>query len=321
MHSIQFSCNRDHCITSAMPLRYQSICLAAFVLLCVTSAANGNEAEAALGPIETHPNIQLINQENCGKNEYMFGYAEDRKPIIMQYPWMVQLRHPFQNPEYVPCNGLLINKNYVLTTNCVDWNDDVSVTLGDYRTDLTRDCEPRDQEPHFCLDPVQIIPVSEHTQKDQLALARLSVAAYIGRRNHIEAACLPTSPEQRDRIYPSYILTGWKESGKDAKFLQRAMLDLIPRQECQEEMDRYPYGDADEKNVTEAIVCVRNVADPSRSPRCNDYQPGTVVQVVEKTSNRYIAQGIQTGISYCSKPERFVRIAHYMQWILDTIKP
>lgn len=105
-----------------MPLRYQVlICLAVVGLACVTSAANGDDADAALDPIETHPNIQLINQENCGKNDYMFGYAEDRKPIIMQYPWMVQLRHPFQNPEYVPCNGLLINKNYVLTTNCVDW--------------------------------------------------------------------------------------------------------------------------------------------------------------------------------------------------------
>lgn len=115
----QFSSNRDHCITFAMPLRYQAICLAVVVLACVTSA--NVDGDAVLNLIQTHPNIQLINQENCGKNEYMFGYAEDRKPIIMQYPWMVQLRHQFQNPEYVPCNGLLINKNYVLTTNCVDW--------------------------------------------------------------------------------------------------------------------------------------------------------------------------------------------------------
>ena len=86
-------------------------------------------------------------------------------------------------------------------------------------------------------------------------------------------------------------------------------------------MDQYPYGDAEEKNITEAIVCVRNVADSNRSPRCNDYQVGAVIQVVEKATNRYIAHGIQTGISYCSKPERFIKVAHYMQWILDTIKP
>lgn len=72
-------------------------------------------------PILGHPNIRLINQGMCGKNEYVFGYQEDRKRIIKQYPWMVQLRHPFASQDYVQCNGVLINKNYILATTCVDW--------------------------------------------------------------------------------------------------------------------------------------------------------------------------------------------------------
>lgn len=72
-------------------------------------------------PILGHPNIRLINQGDCGKNNYSLGYPEEEKRRIKQYLWMAVLRHPFQDQQNVECNGVLINRNYVLTTNCVDW--------------------------------------------------------------------------------------------------------------------------------------------------------------------------------------------------------
>ncbi|XP_062559646.1 polyserase-2-like [Armigeres subalbatus] len=272
-------------------------------------------------PVLGHPNVRLINQGDCGKNEYIFGYSEDRKPVIQQYLWMAALRHPFQNQQYVPCNGVLINRNYILTTNCVDWHDEVSVTLGDYNTGDVRDCHPRDDDEYFCSDPVQTTTVAEYFQKDQLVLARLSSPAIIGRREHIEAICLPVEPELRNRIFPKYILTGWKESGEDSKLLQRAIVDVIHQNVCRNEMKKVPYASEEEKNITESIVCVRNLEDSTKSPRCEDYQPGTTLQAIEKKSNRYFLFGVQTGISYCTQPERFIAIAKYMEWILDNIRP
>ncbi|XP_039439200.1 polyserase-2-like [Culex pipiens pallens] len=262
-------------------------------------------------PIEGHPNVRLINQGNCGKNDFLFGYAEDKKPVISQYPWIVQVRHPFESHDYVQCNGLLINKNYILTTTCVDWNDDVSVTLGDYKTGEVKDCVTSPMR--ICSGAVQEVATSEFFQKDKLILARLASPAYVGRRAHIEAVCLPTSVEQRERVYPRYVLTGWKESGEDAQYLQRAVVELIHHGPCQRELGR---------NVSESIVCVRNREDPSRaSVKCNDYMQGTTIQAVEKKSNRYLAYGIQTDISYCTKPEQFIKIVDYMEWILDNMKP
>lgn len=272
-------------------------------------------------PILEHPNLSLINQGDCGKNEYIFGYEEEKKPIIQQYLWMVALRHPFQNHQYVPCNGVLINKNYILTSDCVDWNDEVSVTLGDFHTGGVHDCYPRNDDPDFCLDPVQTTTVAEFFMKDRLVLARLSIPAVIGRRDHIQAICLPVSPEQRSRVYQKYTLTGWKESGKDFMLLQRAVVDLIQQKACLDEMANVLYASEEEKNITDGIVCVRNLADPNRSPRCEDYQQGSAIQAVEKKSNRYLLYGIQTGISYCSKPERFIAVTEYLAWILDHMKP
>lgn len=272
-------------------------------------------------PILGHPNIRLINQGECGKNEYIFGYQEERKPVIRQYLWMATLRHPFQNHQYVPCNGVLINRNYILTTQCVDFNDDVEVTLGDYITGVVQDCAPRNDELHFCSDPVQVNAIAEFYRKDRLILARLALPAHIGRREHIQAICLPTSPEQRERLYSKYILTGWKESGNDSQYLQRAVLDLIHEQPCREEMANYEYASDDDKDITDRKICLRNLDDEKRSPRCNDYQPGTAIQAIDKKPNRYILYGIQTGISYCSKPETFIAVTKYLEWILDNIRP
>lgn len=70
-------------------------------------------------PILGHPNIRLINQGSCGRNEHMEELDENRKSILNQYPWMATLTHP-QTTEYVPCNGVLLNRNYVLTVACYE---------------------------------------------------------------------------------------------------------------------------------------------------------------------------------------------------------
>ncbi|XP_055544946.1 polyserase-2-like [Wyeomyia smithii] len=272
-------------------------------------------------PVLGHPNIHLINQGDCGKNEYAFDLQEEKKPIIQQYLWMAALRHPFQSAWYVPCNGVLINKNYILTTKCVSWNEDVAITLGDYITSQTRDCEKRNDDIYFCLDPTQSLGVSEYFQKDELILARLSSPAWIGLRSHIQAVCLPTTPEQRERVYPQYILTGWKESGNDSKYLQRQLIDTIPQQTCQMEMANRQGASNQQRNISDSIVCARNVDVKGRSPSCNDYQPGTAIQAIEEKSNRYFLYGIQTSISYCSKPELFIAVAKYVEWILDNMRP
>ncbi|XP_058129573.1 polyserase-2-like [Anopheles ziemanni] len=270
-------------------------------------------------PILGHPNIRLINQGNCGRNKQVYGYAEERKPVFNQYPWMVAIRHPFVDSEYVPCNGVLLNRNYILTTTCVDLQDEISVTLGDYDTSKTKDCATVDGQ-EACRSASQTVSVGQLFRKDNLILARLTIPAVIGRRDHIEAICLPVTPEQRNRLYNKYIMTGWKESGTDARILQRAVLDTIDLNTCRAEFQAYEYASEASKQMDERTICARNLEDPTRSPRCNDYQPGSAIQAIEKKSNRYLLYGLQTDIGYCSKPEQYIAISKYLQWILDNIR-
>ncbi|EAA45022.4 AGAP010662-PA, partial [Anopheles gambiae str. PEST] len=283
-------------------------------------------------PILGHPHIRLINQGNCGRNNHMQELDENRKPILNQYPWMAILANP-TTTEYVPCNGVLLNRNYVLAGNCIkiyvkfkltcimhyyySAGEEVIVTLGDYDTSRTKDCI---DEERICVPAVQTVSVSQIIRKDALALVRLAVPADIGGRENIEAICLPVTPEQRERLYNRYIMTGWKESGTDATFLQRALLNVVDNNKCWDENSSNTGQFTGSDRMDSRVICAWNLSNYSRSPHCNDYQPGSAIQAIDHKSNRYLLYGLQTGISYCDGPERYMAVSKYLLWILDNLR-
>lgn len=193
------------------------------------------------------------------------------------------------------------------------------MTLGDYDTSKTKDCEIV-HEDMKCVSAVQTVSVSQFTRKDDLALVRLAVPADIGGRQNIEAICLPVTPEQRDRLYNRFIMTGWKESGSDATILQRALLDVVHNKQCWDEYQKANYGFEGWDQMDSRIICARNLNNRSRSPQCNDYQPGSAIQSIDQKSNRYLLYGLQVGIGYCDVPERYIAVSKYLLWILDNIR-
>uniref|UniRef100_A0A182WXA8 Peptidase S1 domain-containing protein n=1 Tax=Anopheles quadriannulatus TaxID=34691 RepID=A0A182WXA8_ANOQN len=243
---------------------------------------------------------------NCGRNNHMQELDENRKPILNQYPWMAILANP-TTTEYVPCNGVLLNRNYVLAGNCwqITAGEEVIVTLGDYDTSRTKDCIDEDRS---CVPAVQTVSVSQIIRKDDLALVRLAVPADIGGRENIEAICLPVTPEQRDRLYNRYIMTGWKESGTDSTFLQRALLDVVHTKQCWAEYQESYHEFRGSDQMDSRIICARNLNNRSRSPQCNDYQPGSAIQAIDQKSDRYLLYGLQVGIGYCEVPEQYKAI-------------
>uniref|UniRef100_A0A182YA72 Uncharacterized protein n=1 Tax=Anopheles stephensi TaxID=30069 RepID=A0A182YA72_ANOST len=276
-------------------------------------------------PILGHPNIRLINQGDCGQNKFADEPVEERKPVFKQYPWMAALRHPFAAFNYVPCNGVLLNRNYVLATECVfdPTLDEISATLGDYDISKTVDyfmVHDDDQLPEY-VGSVQTIPVGQLLQKDELVLARLTVPAAIGRRENIAPICLPVTPQMRNRLYSRYIMTGWKDYGEDSKVLQRAIFDRINLSKCKAEFSSGAhYANVVKQIAANKIICARNPQNASRFPECNEYLPGSAFQILEKTSNRYLLYGLQTGVSGCDVPERYIAISKYLLWILDNIR-
>uniref|UniRef100_A0A182JTR3 Peptidase S1 domain-containing protein n=1 Tax=Anopheles christyi TaxID=43041 RepID=A0A182JTR3_9DIPT len=270
-------------------------------------------------PILGHPNIRLINQDNCGRNNYGYDFDENLKPVIARYPWMVTIRNPLGTFEYVPCNGVLLNRNYVLTTSCIYLEEENSITLGDYDTSRTRDCLDQEQLQE-CTPAVQTVSVEQLFRKDDLVLVRLSTPAFIGRGEHIEAICLPVTPQQRERLYNRYIMTGWKESGANSTLLHRELLEAIDVNKCRAAFQESSYQSDVSERIDSRTICALNLNDPSRSPQCNDYQPGSAIQAIDKETNRYLLYGVQTGISYCTVPEQYIAISKYMEWILDNIR-
>ena len=195
--------------------------------------------------------------------------------------------------------------------------EEVIVTLGDYDTSRTKDCI---DEERICVPAVQTVSVSQIIRKDALALVRLAVPADIGGRENIEAICLPVTPEQRERLYNRYIMTGWKESGTDATFLQRALLNVVDNNKCWDENSSNTGQFTGSDRMDNRVICAWNLSNYSRSPHCNDYQPGSAIQAIDHKSNRYLLYGLQTGISYCDGPERYMAVSKYLLWILDNLR-
>ena len=115
-------------------------------------------------------------------------------------------------------------------------------------------------------------------------------------------------------------VTGWGKTERrvPSPVLLKAKLEVSARKECQEKYKRY--------QIQETQLCVGGQGGPNAADSCNGDSGGPLHTVEDlHEAPRYIQQGIVSfGPVDCGKvaiPGVYTRVAFYLDWILDQLKP
>ncbi|KAF2905285.1 hypothetical protein ILUMI_00879 [Ignelater luminosus] len=276
----------------------------------------------------------LPSRKVCGKqNENRITDGE--LTTIRELPWMVLLEYQKSKRRGFSCGGFLINNRYILTAaHCFlsipnHWKL-ISVRLGEHDLSKARDCE--DETPGFvdCSDDPLDIAIEEKIPHDlydpndvnqahDIALLRLS--RKVDFTSYIKPICLPLSQELRNKYYVGENLTvaGWgkTETRSQSNVKLKAQVPVISKDNCA------PVYASRGVTLVSSQVCAGGV---NRKDACTGDSGGPLV-VVDRTKleETFVAYGIVSfGSDKCGAenfPGVYTRVADYIDWIIDHIKP
>lgn len=273
--------------------------------------------------------------ENCGvKSQERSSFGN--KTEIFEYPWMALLRYKDKkNETHDSCGGSLISARYVLTAaHCItpsqsDWRL-FQVRLGEHNRSRDPDCNIHDNDEENCAGPVEDFGIKysvvhesydkPHRFANDIALIRLSRRVkFSDDKYHIRPICLPVTPNLRAKQFDRYVVTGWgaTENSSGSDVLLEAGLRSMNTTACQQRMKANKMGYV---RLTEMQLCAGG--DDDKVEACKGDSGGPLGIA---TNNRFVQYGIVSfGISSCGVrgfPGVFVRVASYMDWILNTLEP
>lgn len=135
--------------------------------------------------------------------------------------------------------------------------------------------------------------------------------------DHIRAVCLPVTSELRDRVDESYIVTSWKwDLTSSSDILQKVVVPRITVPDCQRIFD--------EKNA-EVVLNNEHICTEGSAEICRGSAGAPLGNTVLLNGERFVQFGfVSFGSLQCedtSVPEVYTRVASYMDWITNTIKP
>ncbi|XP_063387148.1 phenoloxidase-activating factor 3-like [Cydia fagiglandana] len=291
---------------------------------------NKNGKEEAVD-VRNHRNFRLLPTD-CGviEDDKIWGGNRTR---LFEMPWMVLISYNSARGTKLSCGGTLIHERYVLTAaHCVSFLGErlklSGVVLGEYDTRTDPDCE-WDEGERMCAPSTRnvtvdtIIPHPGYSPQnlfDDIALLRLSEPADFSQDN-MKPVCLPSTPElQADSMVgQQVVVTGWgaTEDGLQSPVLLSVALPVVSNSECQDAYNGSP-------RIYNRQMCAGGVPDKDS---CGGDSGGPLLHpgVVGRVGLRYVQRGI---VSYGSKrcgvggfPGVYTRVGHYMDWILDNMRP
>ncbi|KAK7864781.1 hypothetical protein R5R35_012274 [Gryllus longicercus] len=286
--------------------------------------------------VSAHPNLRLLPEDYCspqGIDRIVGGNVTD----VFAYPWIARLGYLSRRSTWRPvryfCGGSLINSRYVLTAaHCIITQTDLylaTVKLGEHTIDKPIDCRPGGA----CLPPpidVQVEETKVHPLYDpkdvgshhDIALARLAAPVDFLREEFVRPVCLPSSRDnQLLRLSGPLVAAGWglTEDKEGSNALKDVLLPVMPYEQCRKVFTQPGL----EKEIIPQQLCAGGVAGMDS---CNGDSGGPLVLEADVGSeSKQVLFGIVSfGHNECGTagvPGVYTRVAYYMKWILDTIRP
>ncbi|KAG4079962.1 hypothetical protein HA402_006274 [Bradysia odoriphaga] len=277
-----------------------------------------------------HPNLNLLPLTNCG-DILEQKLSNGNKTDLFEFPWMALLRYENGGNIESLCGGSLISDRYVLTAaHCVTKLKStmrlVAVRLGEYDTTTDIDCQIVGNE-KICAPPVQDILIEEvfaHPLYDRprysndIAVIRLSAPANMTPES-VRPICLPTTFRVQSTVLKRVSITGWgtTETQRPATVLLQALMPIVPNDICQKNFYKRSL------RLTANQMCA---GGETGIDSCKGDSGGPLIYPATLDGVRMVQFGIvSAGVSVCSNTNNFpgiyVKVAYYMRWILDQMRP
>ncbi|RZC34443.1 Trypsin and/or CLIP domain containing protein, partial [Asbolus verrucosus] len=275
--------------------------------------------------VDNHRNIKLL-PKNCGRMDITDGIFYGNKTGLFEFPWMALLFYQTRSGPDFLCGGTIINNRYILTAaHCIS-NKLIKVRVGEHDIGTKIDCRKIYGEkicaPIFKdLDIETVIPhpkFDRRTYSHDVALLRVPYMNFS--IENIQPVCLPVNEARNYNLTnQNVIITGWgaTEIKSSSSELLKVQLQTIPLEECQNLSNSVSFP------VTHLQICA---GDSTKSDSCAGDSGGPLHVAAELHDNfRFIQQGIVSFEPKCGPhnilPGVYTRVAYYMDWILDNMKP
>ncbi|XP_030765186.1 CLIP domain-containing serine protease 2-like isoform X2 [Sitophilus oryzae] len=274
--------------------------------------------------LSKHRNYHLLPKDTCGPISANSRITNGKGTNIEEFPWMVLVAYgsPDEEVEF-RCGGTVINNRYVLTAaHCVHNSNITGVRLGEYdRSNSEEDCDS-----NYCTAPVQdfyvenVIPHQKYNPKtfdNDIALLRLTSEADFSYGN-VQPICLPIEEMNDDLTGKFAIVSGWglTEEGLKSSVLLKASIPVLPIESCKNLYKSFT-------TLTSQQICAGGYRGRD-SCKGDSGGPMMYAGLIQGTP-RFIQYGIVSfGPSECGTEEQpgiYTRVASYLPWILDNIKP
>lgn len=271
-----------------------------------------------------HPNYRLL-PTNCGYADITsLKVLNGDDAGLTEFPWMALLSYrESDDTAHFKCGGTIISSRYILTAaHCLEERSRLlGVRVGEYDIYKKTDCFAG-----VCNDPVQDLIVEEvivhpkYQSRDisnDIGLLRVTPIRF--NEKNIKPICLPR--RKNLELKGDYAeVTGWgvtkQFTSKRSDILQRALLPVVNKTACKE-----IYANNSEVTIDDTKICAGGGTEKTNA--CNGDSGGPIQQQGHFSDGvRYIQYGIVSfGIEGCDLPEVFTKVAYYMDWILENLKP
>lgn len=300
--------------------------------LAIVGIISNNYVVAELSDIESDGSL-LLNNEECGKRHY----EKSEFPVnsrLFEHPWLVRFGFKRDDLVIYIFQGLLIHKEYVLTTVHVarfeDFGQLTYARLGEYNTTSDRDCiEGNSNQNKDCAPAVQdilvdvVIPHPDFNlfkQSNNIALVKLRSAANINGLS-VVPICLNQELDVEAFLYTAS-WCGRRDTGL-SMVPKQYQLEKISPQDCSDRMPGYTI------HLTDGMFCVifgkthrTPQADKKKEPNLRGGNGGPIF-TVQGDNKIYLIGLLSYGPRYpaaLDQPYIITPVAPYYNWFTETIQ-
>ncbi|ALC45515.1 CG3505, partial [Drosophila busckii] len=248
---------------------------------------------------------------------------------IDEFPWMALIEYTKPDQEKLhACGGVLISDRYVLTAaHCVSGHSISSmgwqvrnVRLGEWDTLTNPDCQvSKTSKQPDCAPPHQDVAVEEiivhpvynkdgKSQTNDIALIRLRNPAQLN--DYVQPICLPNKQVRADELEDLVTeVGGWQTTSSTR--MQKSEVIITSIENCQRQYAQ--------QNVQ---ILASQLCGAAKSNECRGNSGGPLMLL---KNNVYLLGGIMSfGPIPCPSPgwpDIYTRVASYIDWIHENLKP